>query len=114
MAVFVAAYVACLLILRLRRQPSATAALLASFPQKMFPPVTSEYREILHTRSYFFLTSWEWYEWLGLLAPFAIFAVFMKVARRYSLGPMRLASSAVILFSAIFFAISLVIARPGR
>jgi|SRR5882762_732254 len=115
MAVFAAAYVACLLFLRARQQPAVTAAVfLFGFPQSMFPPVTPEYREILHTRSYFFLTSWEWYEWLGLLAPFAIFAVFMKVARRYSLGPMRLACSAVILFSAIFFAISLVIARPGR
>lgn len=83
-------------------------------PQSLFQPVTPEYREILETRSYFFLTRWEWYEWLGLLAPFAILAWFMQLGRRYALGPLRQASAALILFAAAFFAVALVISRPGR
>jgi hypothetical protein len=114
MAVFAAAYVACLFFVQFRRQSAAASAIILGFPKNLFPPVTPEYREILHTRSYFFLTSWEWYEWLGLLAPFAILAVFMKIARRYALGPMRQACAALIFFSSIFLAVALVIARPGR
>lgn len=114
MAVFAATYIACLLFVKFRQQPAGAAALVLSFPQGIFPPVTPEYRVILHTRSYFFLTSWEWYEWLGLLAPFAILAAFMKIARRYALGPMRRACGALLLFCAIFLAVALVIARPGR
>lgn len=114
MAVFAAAYVACLFFVQFRRQSAAASAIILGFPKNLFPPITPEYREILHTRSYFFLTSWEWYEWLGLLAPFAILAVFMKIARRYALGPMRQACAALILFGSIFLAVALVIARPGR
>ena len=116
MAVFAATYVACLFFIQFRQQPAAAAApaLLLGVPRNLFPPVTPEYREILQTRPYFFLTSWEWYEWLGLLAPFAILAVFMKIARRFALGPMRQACAALILFGTIFFAVALVIARPGR
>ena len=115
MAVFAATYVACLFFIQFRQQPAAAApAFLLGFPRNLFPPVTPEYREILQTRPYFFLTRWEWYEWLGLLAPFAILAVFMKIARRYALGPMRQACAALILFGSIFFAVAPVIARPGR
>lgn len=115
MAVFAAAFCLCLYVVRYRPPSVAIAALLlVAFPQNMFPPVTPEYREILQTRSYFFLTSWQWYEWLGLLAPFAVLAVFMKIARRCALGPMRLACAALILFGSVFFAAALVIARHGR
>jgi hypothetical protein len=115
MAVFAAAYLACLFFLQFRQQHAAALpAFLVGFPRNLFPPVTPEYREILQTRSYFFLTSWEWYEWLGLLAPFAILAIFMKIARRFALGPLRQLCSALILFGSIFFALALVIARPGR
>jgi len=114
MAVFAATYVACLFLIQFRRQPAAATASFLGVPGSLFPPVTPEYREILHTRAYFFLTSWEWYEWLGLLAPFVILAVFMKIARRYALGPMRQACAALILFSSIFLTVALVIARHGR
>ena len=80
----------------------------------MFPPVTKEYSEILETRPYFFLTNWEWYEWLGLLAPFAILAWFMKLGRQYALGPLRQLSAALILFGGLFFGLALLIATPGR
>jgi hypothetical protein len=114
MAVFAATYVACLRFVQLRQQPVAVAAWFIGFPKNLFPPVTPEYREILHTRSYFFLSSWEWYELLGLLAPFAILLAFLKIAGRYALGPMRQACAALILFGSIFLAIALIIARPGR
>lgn len=115
MAVFAATYVVCLFFIQFRQQPAAASpAFLFAFPRNLFPPVTPEYREILETRPYFFLTRWEWYEWLGLLAPFAILAVFIKIARRFALGQMRQLCAALILFGSIFFAVALVIARPGR
>ncbi len=122
MAVFAAAYIACLVVVYWREKKKASAASAAAIapaflvgePQSMFPPVTPEYREILETRPYFFLARWEWYEWLGLLGPFAILAWFMKIGRQFALGPLRQASAALILFGAGFFALAVVIARPGR
>lgn len=114
MAVFAGTYVAILLLLKYRLRKENAGAILAGFSRKFFPPVTPEYREILRTRSYFFLNNWAWYEWLGLLAPFAILGWFAKIARRYSLGPMNLACRALMIFGAIFFGFALVISWQGH
>jgi len=114
MAVFAGTYISILLFLKYRMRKENAGVFLAGFPQKFFPPVTPEYREILQTRTYFFLNNWAWYEWLGLLAPFAILAWFAKIARRYALGPMNLACRALVIFGAIFFALALVISWQGH
>lgn len=36
--------------------------------------ISPEYRDAVQTRSYFFLSRWEWYHKFGLIAPLAIFA----------------------------------------
>jgi len=41
-------------------------------------PATGAYREALFSRDYYFLTTWEWYHWLGMLAPLAILAWFWR------------------------------------
>jgi hypothetical protein len=114
MAVFAAVYVGIILLLKFRTKSAGAVASVVALPLQLFPPVTSEYREILQTRPYFFLTNWAWYEWLGLLAPFAILAWFARIARRYALGPMNLACRALVLYGAVFFAVALIVSRPGR
>ena len=114
MAVFAAVYVATILLLKFRSKEAGAAGFAAVFSHQWFPPVTPEYHEILQTRPYFFLTNWAWYEWLGLLAPFAILAWFAKIARRYALGPMNLACRALVIYGAMFFSVALIISRPGR
>jgi hypothetical protein len=114
MAVFAAVYVATILLLKFRSKEAGAAGFAAVFSHQWFPPVTPGYHEILQTRPYFFLTNWAWYEWLGLLAPFAILAWFAKIARRYALGPMNLACRALVIYGAMFFSVALIISRPGR
>jgi hypothetical protein len=41
-------------------------------------PASGAYREALYTRDYFFLYNWQWYHWLGLLAPLAILGWFWR------------------------------------
>jgi len=43
-----------------------------------FAPAMGPYREALYSRDYFFLSSWTWYHWLGMLAPLAILAWFWR------------------------------------
>ena len=114
MAVFAGTYAVILLLLKYRVRKDNTGPVLAGFSQKFFPPVTPEYREILQTRTYFFLNNWAWYEWLGLLAPFAILAWFARIARRYALGPINVACRALVIFGAIFFGFALVISWQGH
>lgn len=39
---------------------------------------TGAYHDALYTRDYFFLYNWQWYHWLGMLAPLAILAWFWR------------------------------------
>jgi hypothetical protein len=119
MAVFAGAFVVLLIVFQreslARTVPAkASVATLAAITLPMFPKVTPAYREVLATRSYFFLTNWAWYEWLGLLGPFALLAWMAWLGKRNNLGATHLICKALIAFEGIFFAIALVISMPGR
>jgi hypothetical protein len=55
------------------------------------------WREALNTKSYYFLSRWAWYEWLGALAPLLLFWVLWRVASRR--GQTRLARFALAIFA---------------
>jgi hypothetical protein len=111
MVVFGFTYV--VLVIALERRERFSAAWLF-LPFGLFPPVTDAYREILNTRSYFFLLRWRWYEWLGIFGPIALLWWYRRLARSHDLGRLRLMASALIVFELIFFAAGLVITIPPR
>lgn len=82
-----------------------TLAMLS--PLGMFPPVTGAYREALQAHAYFFLARWEWYEWLGLIAPVFLFWWFSAIARRKNLPALAQLCRACILYGSLFVAVSL-------
>ena len=92
------------------RAPAASAAL--ALPFGFFPPVTDAYREVLETRSYFFLLRWAWYEWLGLAAPMALLWWFHRIARQQALPVLDLLCRALLGFAAFYFAVSVAITVP--
>lgn len=112
MSVFAGIFVVLLALFQRRKRLSVPALAAISLP--LFPEVTPAYREVLQTRPYFFLTNWAWYEWLGLLAPFAILAGMAWLGRRYSLGATQLICKTLIVFEALFFAMALAVSIPGR
>lgn len=87
-----------------RRAPLALSALA---PLGMFPPVTGAYREALRAHAYFFLARWEWYEWLGLIAPVFLFLCFGAIARRRSLPLLAQLCRACVLYGSLFVLVSL-------
>ena len=48
----------------------------------VFDPASEAWRKAAATRSFYFPLGWEWYEWLGVLAPVAILWMFGKFGRR--------------------------------
>lgn len=48
----------------------------------IFEPPNADWRRALDTRTYYYLYQWTWYEWLGALAPLALFWLLWRVARR--------------------------------
>jgi hypothetical protein len=103
----------CALVLWEQRKVSAqvlTAALL--FPLSLFPPVTEAYRVSLNRHSYFFVTRWEWYEWVGIFAPMLLLWLFSMLARKHDWRVLDLLCRTLIIFQAFFFVISLLLCLP--
>lgn len=47
----------------------------------MFEPASAAWRVAASTRSFYSLMNWHWYEWLGVFAPLALFAVLRRFLR---------------------------------
>jgi len=50
----------------------AAAVIVAAILRLAAQPESSDYRQVAMSRYYWFLSRWQWYEWLGLLGPMAI------------------------------------------
>jgi hypothetical protein len=61
-----------------RAAPSLGAFLIALPLGFEFKPAQEPYREALYARDFYFLSTWTWYHWLGLLAPLLFLAWFAK------------------------------------
>ncbi|HTB95911.1 MAG TPA: hypothetical protein VK716_02815 [Terracidiphilus sp.] len=66
---------------RLVPQTATPVAALVPFGWILSQP-SPIWLQALHTRSCFFLYQWEWYEWLGAIAPLIIFWVGARFARK--------------------------------
>jgi len=63
----------------------------------IFEPPSPEWREALNTRTYYFLSRWTWYEWLGALAPLLLFWLLWRVASKR--GETKLARLSLAIFA---------------
>lgn len=68
------------------------------------------YREILATRSYFLVSTWQWWEWLGILAPLAILACLQRWNPRTATLALRDSCRASVLLGLVATASAMVIA----
>jgi hypothetical protein len=64
-------------------------------------PAPEPYREALYARDFFFLSTWTWYHWLGLLAPLTILAWFSRGRLRGTTPAFQRLSFALIPFGLI-------------
>jgi hypothetical protein len=67
-----------------KRAPSAmpiAAAFLVPLGW-IFEPPSDAWRKAAATRSFYFLTRWEWYEWLGVFAPLVLLYTFHRFLQR--------------------------------
>ena len=111
MAVFSLGFVL-LLIAQQHLTASRTLAAFA-FPLSMFPPMTSAYKQTLDAHSYFFFLRWEWYEWLGAIAPLFLFWWFAHIAQRRKLDALRQLCFATIVFGIACTLVALVVTIPS-
>ena len=118
MAVFGAAYAAVLLLLKSQRQPvagkpgPALATTAALVPFGLLSGASDAYREAIVSRPYFFLLRWEWYEWLGVLAPIPLLWWFRWIGRKQNLPLLERMSTALAIFSLATVIAGLVMTVP--
>jgi hypothetical protein len=109
MAVFGIAFVSSLCMVRMFPELMAQRriAVGALLPLGLFPPMSSTYHQALQSRSYFFLSRWEWYELLGMVAPFAIFWLYGRAAAKRGLPELETTCTALNIFGLVFALVSL-------
>jgi hypothetical protein len=66
------------------------------------------YREALYARDFYFLSTWSWYHWLGLLAPLAFLAWFWKAKFRGTTPEFHRLSLAILPFGLISIVVAAV------
>lgn len=79
-----------------------------------FQPAQGPAREALLARSYFFITRWEWYEWIGALAPLGLLWWFSRIRLRGATSAVRQVSRAMVFYAILFTASALILASSPR
>jgi hypothetical protein len=80
----------------------------------IFEPTSEAWRVAASTRDYYFLERWEWYEWLGVLAPFAFFWWFYRMGKHEEGSTLALLSSRVALFGVFQLVVALAVMIPQK
>ncbi len=71
-------------------------------------PATGAYREALYSRDFYFISTWHWYHWLGMLAPLAILTWFCRANLRGTRPGFSRLSFAMIPFGLLSIVVALI------
>jgi hypothetical protein len=79
----------------------------------IFEPPTPAWRRALETRTYYFLYRWTWYEWLGALAPIALFWLLRRYALTRSQDLLSRFALGLLLYAIFQQALAVVLLTPA-
>jgi hypothetical protein len=92
---------------------TASAALL-SLGIPVAPAATAAYHEVAKHHAYFYIQSWQWYEWLGIAAPLLLMWWFGRMGRQRHLTNLEKVGQAFAVYGLIYLAVALVVDLPAR
>jgi hypothetical protein len=90
----------------------ATPALVAIPFAWLFDPPTPTWLEAIHSRHWFRLYEWTWYEWLGAIAPLALFWLVSLVARKSSEWMLAQFTTAILIYGICQQIIAMILLAP--
>jgi hypothetical protein len=103
MSAYAALFLVILTLARRGQMAPPGIACLAGVPFLYeFAPAQGPAREALFSRTYFFLSNWTWYEWVGVFAPLALFLWFSRTPLRQTTSAFRLVTQAAVPFGLMF------------
>jgi hypothetical protein len=77
-------------------------------------PPSQAYHLVAATHGFHYLTRWQWYEWLGAVAPLAILWWFSRIAHRRAAHDLDLMCRTLVIYELIFLPAALVLSIPAR
>jgi hypothetical protein len=120
MAVYGVVFLGCLLLYRqvqleIVPVPPPLPVALSALPFLFsFQPAQGAAREALYSRTFFFVSQWEWYEWMGILAPLGLLAWFASLSPRRATPAFRRVAATLVPFGLLFTAAGLVLTLATR
>jgi hypothetical protein len=78
------------------------------------PLSSAAYHEVAKHHSYFYIQSWQWYEWLGIIAPLLLFWWFARIAHNRQWVNIERVSRAFVVYSLIYVPLALAFDLPAR
>jgi len=75
----------------------------------IFESPTASWRRALETRSYYFLYSWTWYEWLGAIGPLVLFWLLWRIAVKRREAKLAKFAVAVFAYGVVHQAASMIV-----
>lgn len=113
MAVFGITYLLLLYFLRTTAPAWPLFGALLFFPQLSLKKPSAAYLTVLAKRPNLFLFHWQWYEWLGALAPLLFLYWFSRIARSRRRAVFEQLAISMALFGLIYFLGAVVTSIPG-
>jgi hypothetical protein len=99
--------------LRTRLVPEGAAPVVAMLPFGwFFEPPTPAWMEALHSRHWFRLYQWKWYEWVGAIAPLALFWLVARIARKRGETNLSRFATAIFIYGVFQQALAMVLLGP--
>jgi hypothetical protein len=97
--------------LLLRWRGAGQSAIAAAFVPLgwIFEPPNPAWRQSIEMRNYLFLYRWEWYEWLGALAPLVLFWLLWRIARKRGETLLARFALAVFLYGVFHQAVAIIL-----
>lgn len=79
----------------------------------IFEPASATWRKALDTRTYYYLYKWTWYEWLGALAPLALFWLLWRISLRRGETNLARFAQAVLIYGVFQQAVAMLMLGPS-
>ncbi len=95
-------------------RPARMAAVLLSPLGWFFEPASDAWRQAAATRPFYFVLSWRWYEWLGVVGPLALLWWFRALGKRRGQIVLARVSGRLVYFGVFQLAVALLMLLPSR
>ncbi len=98
---------------RLIEAAPVVPALILPFMLRL-QPAQGAYREVLASRAYFMVTTWHWWEWIGVIGPLMILTVCSRMQLKAVLPPFAIVAKAMIGLGLISTAAAIMLASDSN